>query len=112
MLPDLEAEIRELIARPPFKPFGQEDAHVLALARWFKSSFMKWVDPIPCTSCNGKTVGIGGAEPTYREREEGGGRVELHRCEACGTVVRFVRYGNPMTLLRERRGRCGGLGVV
>lgn len=69
---------------------------------------MKWADPIPCTNCSGKTSGIGGAEPTYREREEGGGRVELHRCEACGTVVRFVRYGNPLTLLRERRGRCGG----
>jgi len=68
---------------------------------------MKWADPITCTSCLGPTKGVGSADPSSLERMDGGGRVELHRCEKCGNVERFVRYGEPLTLIREKRGRCG-----
>jgi len=37
----------------------------------------------------------------------GGHRVELHRCNKCGTVTRFVRYNDPAKLLETREGRCG-----
>lgn len=106
-IPDLSAEVSSLLSQPSFQPFGQEDAQVLALAQWFKGDYMKWADPIPCSACQGKTKGVGSAEPTFSERGNGGGRVELHRCEGCGNVERFVRYGEPLTLMRERRGRCG-----
>jgi len=97
------------LADPPYQPFGLEDAKVHALAHWFKNDFMRWVDPVPCPKCGGNTEAAGDAEPTEAERQDGGGRVELHRCvdEACKAVRRFVRYSMIETLVRTREGRCG-----
>ncbi|GMG27882.1 unnamed protein product [Ambrosiozyma monospora] len=33
--------------------------------------------------------------------------VERYKCNKCGTVNEFPRYGNAMTLLKFRKGRCG-----
>lgn len=108
-LPDLSAQEAELCKSPPFKPFGAEDAKVLALARWFKSSYMRWVDPIKCPQCGGATHGAGGVQPDDVERKGGAGRVEVHICmEGCGGLSRFPRYNNVQTLLSTREGRCGG----
>jgi peptide-N4-(N-acetyl-beta-glucosaminyl)asparagine amidase len=52
---------------------------------------------------------VGSDELTDQEKRDGGGRVELHRCldVMCAQVERFVRYNDPLTLLRTRTGRCG-----
>nr|GFD55373.1 peptide-N(4)-(N-acetyl-beta-glucosaminyl) asparagine amidase [Tanacetum cinerariifolium] len=70
---------------------------------------MSWIDPVKCPTCKGTTKGIGSADPTVQEKRDGGGRVELYKCvnEACEHIRRFVRYGNPRTLLKTREGRCG-----
>jgi peptide-N4-(N-acetyl-beta-glucosaminyl)asparagine amidase len=93
---------------PPPPPFR---LHLLrALLGWFKGSFFKWVNGVPCGSCGGGTAPSGGAPPTPAEREGGrAGVVELHRCSApgCGAVTRFPRFNAPGVLLDTRRGRCG-----
>jgi hypothetical protein len=85
--------------------------HLLrALLGWFKGSFFKWVNGVPCEACGGGTEPSGGAPPTPAEREGGrAGQVELHRCGApgCGAVSRFPRFNAPGVLLDTRRGRCG-----
>ena len=70
---------------------------------------MKWIDPIPCPRCGGETQQVGSDQPTGREAADGGGRVEVYRCEdaACGAVRRFVRYTTAMVLCNTREGRCG-----
>ncbi|KAK1927495.1 hypothetical protein DB88DRAFT_478214 [Papiliotrema laurentii] len=109
VLPDLSADVEGLLRNPPFEPFGQEDAQTLALARWFKHQFMAWRDPILCSLCQNRTEPVGSDELTDQEKRDGGGRVELHRCldVMCAQVERFVRYNDPLTLLRTRTGRCG-----
>ncbi|WVQ94740.1 hypothetical protein IAU59_001820 [Kwoniella sp. CBS 9459] len=109
VLPDLTYATASLLAEPPFKPFGPVDAEVLALARWFKESYMRWIDPIPCPTCGGPTFGAGSAQPMSHERLDGAGRVELHKCKdpACGGQRRFARYGKIKALLRSGEGRCG-----
>ncbi|OCF34733.1 hypothetical protein I316_03777 [Kwoniella heveanensis BCC8398] len=109
VLPDLSFATASLLSNLPFKPFGPVDAEVLALARWFKSSYMRWIDPIPCPTCGGPTFGAGSSQPMSHERLDGAGRVELHNCRdpACGGQRRFARYGKIRALLRSREGRCG-----
>jgi peptide-N4-(N-acetyl-beta-glucosaminyl)asparagine amidase len=113
-LPDLTSAEAELRRSPPFKPFGSVEAKVLALARWFKQSYMTWVDPIKCPQCGEKTQSAGGISPDDIERQDGAGRVELHVCIGpdgpgigCGGIRRFARYNDVKTLLRTREGRCG-----
>ncbi|KAK8861540.1 hypothetical protein IAR55_002362 [Kwoniella newhampshirensis] len=110
LIPDLKVDIDTLLDSPPFRPFSYEDAHVLALCQWFKSSFMRWIDPVPCPRCSGPTHAVGSVSPTDQERSDGAERVELHECddeEGCGGKRRFGRYGKIGTLLRTREGRCG-----
>ncbi|WWD05783.1 hypothetical protein V865_003866 [Kwoniella europaea PYCC6329] len=109
LLPDLTTAVQSLLSSPPFRPFGQVDAEVLALAQWFKNDYMKWVDPILCPKCTSPTSAEGLAEPTPQERADGAGRVELHKCTqpGCGEVRRFCRYGKIKALMRSREGRCG-----
>ena len=111
MLPSLESRTKALLAARPFTPFGREDAQAIALARWFKHDYMKWVDPIKCPFCGGPTNAIGSVEPTRLEKSKGAGRCELHRCTdgACRAERRFPRYGAVSALLRTREGRCGEL---
>lgn len=78
---------------------GPTDAFALELVRWFRSSFMTWTDPMPCTRCGESgshaMEAIGSTEPSEKERSEGGaGRVELWKCTKleCGVVERFPRY--------------------
>ncbi|EIW66613.1 hypothetical protein TREMEDRAFT_34776, partial [Tremella mesenterica DSM 1558] len=111
VIPNLEDEISKLLQNPPFEPFDQEDAKVVALCRWFKKDYMKWVDPIPCASCGGMTESDDKpGTPTEEELAEKGKRVELHKCldPECGGMRRFVRYGSVKALLRTREGRCVG----
>ena len=103
-----ENTINDLAASPPpFKPSGPEDALALGLVKWFKSDFMKWVDPIKCAFCQSDTKCVRIEEPTTEERKDGAGRVEIHACVNCDSVRRFPRYRNIATLLRTREGRCG-----
>lgn len=97
------------MADPPFQPFGHDDALALALVKWFKGSFMRWIDPITCPDCKGPTTSIGGDDPSEKEKLDGAGRVELHGCvdPVCGGVRRFCRYNKTSTLFRTREGRCG-----
>jgi hypothetical protein len=109
LIPPLSSEISTLLADPPWTPFSEVDARVLAMARWFKSDFMRWVDPIMCPSCGGKTAAAGGVEPSRKQRQDGAGRVELHVCVdgGCGGEKAFARYGKIATLVKTREGRCG-----
>ncbi|CEP03356.1 unnamed protein product (mitochondrion) [Plasmodiophora brassicae] len=83
------------------------DELVFQLLFWFKHEFFSWVNSLPCSSCGGGTTTIGGAEPNQEELRFGAGRVELHKCNACGQVNRFPRYNNSGKLMETRRGRCG-----
>ncbi|KAK4684910.1 peptide-N4-(N-acetyl-beta-glucosaminyl)asparagine amidase, partial [Tremellales sp. Uapishka_1] len=109
LLPDFSKPIDFLLTSPPFTPFGQEDALVISMAKWFKSSFMRWCDPIKCPDCGGATASSGSAEPNRIELQDGAGRVEVHSCsmKGCGGIRRFARYNSIRTLLRTREGRCG-----
>jgi peptide-N4-(N-acetyl-beta-glucosaminyl)asparagine amidase len=109
LIPALSSEISTLLADPPWTPFSEIDARVLAMARWFKSDFMRWVDPIMCPSCGGKTAAAGNVEPSWKQRQDGAGRVELHVCVdgGCGGEKAFARYGKVATLAKTREGRCG-----
>ncbi|ORX33678.1 hypothetical protein BD324DRAFT_639140 [Kockovaella imperatae] len=109
VIPQFHHQVEDLMADPPFQPFGREDARVFAMARWFKGSFMQWVDPIKCPICRGTTKFQGIVEPTAEEQTDSAGRVELHTCEdlACGTSRRFARYSTDRKLFQTREGRCG-----
>ena len=80
-----------------------------SLATWFKTDYMRWVDPISCPRCAGPTESVGTTKPSPAEVVLGGGRVEQHRCysTSCGVIRRFVRYYKVSTLLQTREGRCG-----
>ncbi|KAF9401879.1 peptide-N4-(N-acetyl-beta- glucosaminyl)asparagine amidase, partial [Podila epigama] len=86
-----------------------DDIVIRRLLHWFKEDFFKWVDQPPCISCQGKTIGVGGAAPTAQERADGAGMVETYRCaQSCHQLTRFPRYGGMSKILLEtRRGRCG-----
>ncbi|KAG8923254.1 peptide-N4-(N-acetyl-beta- glucosaminyl)asparagine amidase [Tulasnella sp. 418] len=106
-LEQLHSQAEEILKSSP--SLGFEDALAEALVKWFKKDFFKWADPIICPRCEGKTTMRGMVEPTAEEREKGGGRVELHKCdnEGCGGVFRFARYNDPKVLMKTRIGRCG-----
>lgn len=105
----MTSSIAFISSNPPFRPFDQVDAKVLALCRWFKNDYMRWVDPIRCPACGGPTFSAGTAPPDRTERCDGAARVELHVCKDknCATERRFPRYGKVSTLLRTKEGRCG-----
>ncbi|XP_069137511.1 peptide-N(4)-(N-acetyl-beta-glucosaminyl)asparagine amidase-like [Argopecten irradians] len=86
---------------------GLQDCFLLSLLAWFKNSFFKWVDAPDCDMCQGKTRGVGMAEPTQEDLRWGASRVENYRCDKCNRYVRFPRYNDPGRLLDTRRGRCG-----
>ncbi|KAL4427885.1 hypothetical protein ABPG75_001974 [Micractinium tetrahymenae] len=89
-------------------PLALEDALAQELLAWFKSDFFCWVNAPPCPTCGvASTAGAGMGVPSAEEAEHGAGRVELYRCGACGSAVRFPRYNDPVKLLETRRGRCG-----
>lgn len=102
---------RKAIAAPA-ELHSDPDGLVKKLARWFKSSYMSWADPIKCRACGSSTAAQGMTDPSADERADGAGRVELHRCDKCGEVERFARYGSVKALLREKRGRCGRCNLV
>ncbi|CCA72866.1 related to PNG1-protein with de-N-glycosylation function (N-glycanase) [Serendipita indica DSM 11827] len=81
------------------------DALAEALVKWFKPNYFTWRDPIRCTACQGETQSIGMGQPTPDDLQGGAGRVELHQCKTCRTVVRFPR--DLKYLMRSRTGRCG-----
>lgn len=96
-------------ALPSYSTLALDDVLVMELAKWFKGSFMKWVNVVPCQSCpdGGKTHSIENGLVTDQERLDGAGRVEMSECDICGTKSRFPRYGSVRKLLTTRRGRCG-----
>ncbi|ODQ67396.1 peptide-N(4)-(N-acetyl-beta-glucosaminyl)asparagine amidase, partial [Nadsonia fulvescens var. elongata DSM 6958] len=89
------------------KIWGLQDHLIRRLLRWFKHDFFTWVNTLPCTKCNGNTVSVGARRPTYQERLDGAGNIEIHRCQACGHTEDFPRYNKVGILLEYRKGRCG-----
>ena len=87
--------------RPEHENFAfkldDDDILALNLVRWFKESFMRWIDPIICPECGGSTefgTTLTGNEVGQEDREFGAGRVEMHRCKSDEShpVRRFPRY--------------------
>ncbi|KIR39842.1 peptide-N4-(N-acetyl-beta-glucosaminyl)asparagine amidase [Cryptococcus deuterogattii 99/473] len=109
LIPDMTSSIASISSNPPFRPFDRVDAEVLALCRWFKNDYMRWVDPIRCPACAGPTFSAGTVPPDRTELWDGAARVEVHVCKDknCATQRRFPRYGKVSTLLRTKEGRCG-----
>ncbi|GFO05281.1 peptide-n(4)-(n-acetyl-beta-glucosaminyl) asparagine amidase [Plakobranchus ocellatus] len=85
----------------------QRDFLLLGLLKWFKFTFFKWVDTLPCSQCGGATQHNGSLQPTTEDLRWGAGRVEAHMCKVCHINTRFPRYTNAEKLLETRRGRCG-----
>mmetsp|Transcript_3972 Transcript_3972/g.9423 ORF Transcript_3972/g.9423 Transcript_3972/m.9423 type:complete len:781 (-) Transcript_3972:186-2528(-) len=77
------------------------------MLRWFKDSFFRWVNEPPCDGCGGVPKIVGMTAPTAAEARSMAGRVEVYRCESCGTTTRLPRYNHVGKLLETRRGRCG-----
>ncbi|KAJ8717685.1 hypothetical protein PYW07_005615 [Mythimna separata] len=79
-------------------------ALLIELMSWFKHRFFKWVDQPACEGCKGPTV-------FNRQYSVNTGKeickIEAYTCAACGKGAKFVRFNDPRTLLRTRRGRCG-----
>lgn len=112
LLPRLDADaepIRNATRRPPWSNFQEDDAKALVLAQWFKSSFMRWVDPITCPVCGGETRSVRAEPPRADETWGGASRVEVHQCiqSGCGGVRRFPRHNSVRVLSQTREGRCG-----
>ncbi|KAL7747950.1 Peptide-N(4)-(N-acetyl-beta- glucosaminyl)asparagine amidase [Sorochytrium milnesiophthora] len=81
---------------------------VKQLLAWFKNDFFTWVDKLPCAFCSSKSTDfLGSGTPTPDELRHGGARIELYRCQTCGSTSRFPRFNDPVKLLETRRGRCG-----
>ncbi|KAG8940232.1 Peptide-N(4)-(N-acetyl-beta- glucosaminyl)asparagine amidase [Tulasnella sp. 424] len=59
---------------------GYEDGLANALVKWFKDNYFKWIDPVKCPRCGGKTVLREMGAPTAEETQGGAGRVEVHAC--------------------------------
>ncbi|CAD5116155.1 DgyrCDS5077 [Dimorphilus gyrociliatus] len=91
-----------LFSNPEFR-----DVIIIFLLTWFKTSFFKWVDTLPCEICGGESVGGKAGVPTPEESKYMAQRVEIHTCKKCGHGTRFPRYNDPEKLLESRRGRCG-----
>lgn len=110
----LQQKARELI---PFEEIRNEaektsldcpDASLCkALLVWYKNRFFKWVNSPDCESCGGKSSWVDYSEPTIAELRYRAGRVELYKCDSCGTLLRFPRYNDAGKLLETRQGRCG-----
>ncbi|KAK7009511.1 peptide-N(4)-(N-acetyl-beta-glucosaminyl)asparagine amidase [Biomphalaria glabrata] len=84
-----------------------KDFLLLSLLNWFKTSFFKWVDTLPCERCHGSTQNTGYLTPTPDDLQWGARRVESHLCSSCNHVNRFPRYTDAEKLLTSRCGRCG-----
>ena len=75
---------------------------------WFRNSFFKWMNGIPCSSCgHAHTKCIGQTRPNAEEIQGMCGTVEIYQCNACNANTRFPRYNHPRQLLESRIGRCG-----
>lgn len=79
-------------------------ALLMELMGWFKHKFFTWVDQPACEGCGGSTTfskhySINTGRETCK--------MESYHCAKCGAGAKFVRYNDPRTLLRTRRGRCG-----
>ncbi|KAJ3377818.1 hypothetical protein HDU84_008182 [Entophlyctis sp. JEL0112] len=89
-------------------PWSYSEHLMAALLDWYKGSYMRWVNNLPCESCNcTDTVSAGSGVPTAIELAGGAGRVELYTCRMCNAVSRFPRYNDLRVLMKQRRGRCG-----
>ncbi|KAH9524490.1 Peptide-N(4)-(N-acetyl-beta- glucosaminyl)asparagine amidase, partial [Bulinus truncatus] len=84
-----------------------KDFLLLSLLNWFKTSFFKWVDTLPCERCKGSTQNTGNIPPTKEDLDWGASTVESHVCSSCNFVNRFPRYTVAEKLLSSRCGRCG-----
>ncbi|KAL7976712.1 hypothetical protein Chor_008661 [Crotalus horridus] len=85
----------------------EEDILLVELINWFKCSFFKWVDSLPCSKCGGQTETKDNLSPNEDDLRWDASRVENHFCNQCKFSNRFPRYNNPEKLLEIRQGRCG-----
>ncbi|XP_032091416.1 peptide-N(4)-(N-acetyl-beta-glucosaminyl)asparagine amidase [Thamnophis elegans] len=85
----------------------EEDILLVELINWFKCSFFKWVDNLPCSKCRGQTETKDNLLPNEDDLRWDASRVENHFCNQCQFSNRFPRYNNPEKLLETRQGRCG-----
>ncbi|GFR76588.1 peptide-N(4)-(N-acetyl-beta-glucosaminyl) asparagine amidase [Elysia marginata] len=109
-LDSLQQEAEENFKAAQSKGNSKQDLRdflLLALLKWFKYTFFKWVDTLPCDQCGGATQHNGGVQPSNDDLRWGASRVEAHICRVCNINTRFPRYTNPEKLLTSRKGRCG-----
>jgi peptide-N4-(N-acetyl-beta-glucosaminyl)asparagine amidase len=77
---------------------------LMELARWFKDSFFRWINKLPCKVCGNEDTNLVGT------KSQNGVRVEIYTCPqpACrNPSMEFYRYNDVAKLLVTRGGRCG-----
>lgn len=89
-------------------PFGYDDFLVQELLKYFKNDFFTWVNKPRCCSDSESDIESLGAKrfnnPINPDKIQ---IIELYKCNKCGKNLEFPRIGNPVTLLKTRKGRCG-----
>lgn len=80
-----------------------EDLIIIELLDWFKNKFFTWVNSLECsfclTSCKYNRIEFSNDTRAMK--------IEIHKCDNCGTEEKFPRYNDPKILLTTRKGRCG-----
>lgn len=71
---------------------NEEDFLLLELLDWFKTSFFRWVNSLPCSRCGGQTEPKSDyLLPTDDDLRWDASRVENHYCNQCQLCNRFPR---------------------
>lgn len=86
----------------------KDDKLLKRLTLYFQKE-MTWMNQPKCDNCGfDKTVSVGMRGPESEEEKSGEAtRVEVYNCPQCNQNTTFPRYNNPISIYKNKKGRCG-----